>query len=46
MSRSFYIDDTLYTVSSNLMKMNAISDLHEQNQIKFRHEAKLVYYID
>ena len=45
-SRSFYIDDTLYTVSSNLMKMNAISDLHEQNQIKFRDEAKLVHYID
>ncbi|WP_100182956.1 beta-propeller domain-containing protein [Candidatus Nitrosotenuis aquarius] len=45
-SRSFYIDDTLYTVSSNLMKMNAISDLHEVNQIKFRDEAKLVRYID
>lgn len=45
-SRSFYIDDTLYTVSSNLMKMNDLSDLHEINQIKFRDEAKLVPYID
>jgi inhibitor of cysteine peptidase len=45
-SRSFYIDDTLYTVSPNLMKMNAISDLQEVNQIKFRDEAKLVHYID
>ena len=45
-SRSFYIDDTLYTVSSNLMKMNAISDLHEINQLKFRDDGKLVQYID
>jgi len=45
-SRSFYIDDTLYTVSPNLMKMNTMSDLHEVNQIKFRDEAKLVHYID
>ncbi|MBI5697790.1 MAG: beta-propeller domain-containing protein [Thaumarchaeota archaeon] len=45
-SRSFYIDDTLYTVSSNLMKMNALSDLHEINQLKFRDDGKLVQYID
>jgi inhibitor of cysteine peptidase len=45
-SRSFYIDDILYTVSPNLMKMNKLSDLHEVNQLKFRDEAKLVHYID
>jgi len=28
------------------MKMNAISDLHEINQLKFRDDGKLVQYID
>ncbi len=45
-SRSFYIGDVLYTVSSNLMKMNDLSDMHEINQLKFRDEAKIIRYID
>lgn len=45
-SRSFYIGDVLYTVTSNLMKMNDISDLHEINQLKLRDEAKIIKYID
>jgi len=45
-NRSFYIDDTLYTVSSNLMKMNDLSDLHEINKIRFRDDGKLVQYVD
>lgn len=45
-SRSFYIGDVLYTVTSNLMKMNDISDLHEINQLKLRDEAKIIRYID
>lgn len=45
-SRSFYIGDVLYTVSSNLMKMNDLSDMHEINQLKLRDEAKIIKYID
>ncbi|NOJ28516.1 MAG: copper amine oxidase [Nitrososphaera sp.] len=45
-SRSFYIGDVLYTVTSNLMKMNDISDLHEINQLKLRDETKIIRYID
>lgn len=45
-SRSFYIDDILYTVSSNLIKMNNVEDLHEINQLKLRDEAKIIPYID
>lgn len=44
-SRSFYIGEVLYTVTSNLMKMNDISDLHEINQLKLRDEAKIIKYI-
>ncbi len=32
--RSFYIDDTLYTLSDSYLKMNDISDLHEINIIE------------
>lgn len=45
-SRSFYIDDTLYTVSSNLIKMNDLADLHEINQIRLRDDAKIIRYMD
>ncbi|WKT57843.1 beta-propeller domain-containing protein [Candidatus Nitrosotenuis chungbukensis] len=44
-SRSFYIGDTLYTVSSNLIKMNDLSDLHEINELKLRDTAKIVQYV-
>lgn len=45
-SRSFYIDDVLYTVSSNLIKMNDMGDLHEINHLKLRDEVKIIPYID
>jgi hypothetical protein len=45
-SRSFYIGDVLYTVTSNLVKMNDISDMHDLNQIKLRDNAKVIKYID
>jgi uncharacterized secreted protein with C-terminal beta-propeller domain len=44
-SRSFYIGDTLYTVSSNLIKMNNLSDLHEINELKLRDISKIVQYV-
>ena len=33
--RTFYIEDTLYTVSDGVMKMNAMSGLDEVNTIRF-----------
>lgn len=44
-SRSFYIGDTLYTVSSNLIKMNDIYDLHAINELRLRDTAKIVQYV-
>jgi inhibitor of cysteine peptidase len=44
-SRSFYIGDTLYTVSSNLIKMNDLSDLREINELKLRDTSKIVQYV-
>jgi inhibitor of cysteine peptidase len=44
-SRSFYIGDVLYTVSSNLIKMNDIKDMHEINELRLRDEAKIIHYL-
>lgn len=44
-SRSFYIGDTLYTVSSNLIKMNDVSDLHPINELRLRDTSKIVQYV-
>jgi uncharacterized secreted protein with C-terminal beta-propeller domain len=44
-SRSFYIGNTLYTVSSNLIKMNDLSDLHAINELRLRDTSKIVQYI-
>ena len=46
-SRSFYIDDALYTVTSGLMKINDLNDIsHEINQIKFGNTGEIIKYID
>lgn len=45
-SRSFYIDDALYTVTSGLMKINDLSDIsHEINQVKFGNTGEIIKYI-
>ncbi len=44
-SRSFYIGDTLYTVSSNLIKMNGLDDLHMINELRLRDTPKIVQYL-
>ncbi|UCE74083.1 MAG: beta-propeller domain-containing protein [Methanomassiliicoccales archaeon] len=36
--RSFYIDDTLYTLSNNYLQMNDLNDLHEINLIELPNE--------
>jgi uncharacterized secreted protein with C-terminal beta-propeller domain len=45
-SRSFYIGDVLYTVSSNLIKMNDITDMHEINQLRLRDQAQIIRYVE
>ena len=45
-SRSFYIGDVLYTVTSNMIKMNDLNDIHEINQLKLHDNTKIIKYID
>ena len=45
-SRTFYIEEVLYTVSDLYLKMNSIEDLDEINSIKFEHTGKFIEYID
>jgi uncharacterized secreted protein with C-terminal beta-propeller domain len=46
-SRSFYIDDALYTVTSGLMKINDLNDISQEiNQIKFGNTGEIIKYID
>ena len=45
-SRSFYIGDVLYTVTSNLMKMNDLKDMSEINQVKLGKTGEVIKYID
>lgn len=45
-SRSFYIGGVLYTVTSNLMKMNDLKDMSEINEIKFTNTGEAIKYLD
>ena len=45
-ARTFYIDDVLYTVSEEYLKMNSMNNLEEINSIKFENTGKFVEYID
>ena len=47
MNRSFYIGDVLYTVSSELIKMNDLDHIeNEVNQLKLFESAQIVKYVD
>ncbi|HSB56382.1 MAG TPA: beta-propeller domain-containing protein [Nitrosopumilaceae archaeon] len=46
-SRTFYIDNSLYTVTSNLMKINDLDDLkNEVNQIKLEGSGQIIKYLN
>ena len=45
-SRTFYIEDVLYTASELYLKMNSIDDLDEINSIKFEHTGKFIEYLE
>jgi uncharacterized secreted protein with C-terminal beta-propeller domain len=46
-TRTFYIDDSLYTVTSNLMKINDLEDLkNELNQIKLEGSGQIIKYLN
>jgi uncharacterized secreted protein with C-terminal beta-propeller domain len=44
-SRSFYINDTLYTVTPTLMKMSDLRDMEEINQISIEGKGEPVGYL-
>ena len=45
-SRSLYIEDTLYTVSSNLIKMNEIDNIeNEINVIDLRPKGQIIEFV-
>ncbi len=46
-TRTFYIDDSLYTVTSNLMKINDLDDLkNEIKQIKLEGSGQIIKYLN
>jgi len=46
-TRTFYIDNSLYTVTSNLMKINDLDDLkNEINVIKLEGSGQIIKYLD
>ncbi len=45
-SRTFYIDDVLYTASDEYLKMNFFNNLKEINSIKLENTSKFIDYID
>lgn len=46
-SRTFYIDNSLYTVTSNLMKINDLDNLkNEINQIKLEGSGQIIKYLN
>lgn len=46
-NRSFYIDDVVYTVSSEYIKMNDIHEIkNEVNEIKIHDGAQIIKYLD
>jgi len=45
-SRSFYIDDSLYTVTPNLMKINDLNNInHEVNHIPLDNTGQIIKYL-
>jgi uncharacterized secreted protein with C-terminal beta-propeller domain len=45
-SRTFYIEEVLYTVSDSMLKMNFMNDLEEVNSIKLENTGKFIEYLD
>ncbi|MFB5634450.1 MAG: beta-propeller domain-containing protein, partial [Candidatus Nitrosomaritimum aestuariumsis] len=45
-SRTFYIEEVLYTVSDSMLKMNFMNDLEEINSIKLENTGKFIEYLD
>ena len=44
-SRTFFIDETLYTVSNSKLKINNIEDLVPLNEIQLENSGQLINYI-
>lgn len=44
-SRTFYIDEVLYTASDSYLKMNFINNLEEINSIKLENTGKFINYL-
>ena len=45
-ARTFYIDDVLYTVSKEYLKMNSFNDLKEIKSIKLENTGKFIKYFE
>ena len=45
-SRTFYIEEVLYTASDGFLKMNSIDSLGEINAIKLENTGKFIEYLD
>ena len=45
-ARTFYIDDVLYTVSKEYLKMNSFNDLKEIKSIKLENTGKFIKYLE
>ena len=45
-ARTFYIEDVLYTVSEEYLKMSSIEDLENMNSIKLGNTGKFIEYLE
>ncbi|MFZ8907951.1 MAG: beta-propeller domain-containing protein, partial [Nitrosopumilaceae archaeon] len=45
-SRTFYIEEVLYTVSDSILKMNFMNNLEEINSIKLENTGKFIEYLE
>jgi inhibitor of cysteine peptidase len=45
-SRTFYIEEVLYTASDSLLKMNFMNNLEEINSIKLENTGKFIEYLE
>ena len=45
-SRTFYIEEVLYTASDLYLKMNSINNLDDINSIKLENTGKFIEYLD
>ena len=45
-ARTFYIEDVLYTISQEYMKMNSLADLEKINSIQLENTGKFINYFE